>query len=283
MASGITIGGSEAAAAVGLDPYRSQVQLWAEKTDKLEPRDAGEAALWGTLLEPVVREQVREHGYEVGGVPSPISPHEGPAYMTGHLDGIVYREGRDSQTGVYEGKTCGPYVKGWDNGAAPPAYIVQVHHYMILTGLSWSLLACLVAGQKLELREIERDESLVQLILEAEGQFVEWCETDTPPPPDGSEATTEVIKRLYRNTTGEIIVLTNDDAIKVEELRKVKHSQKLIEQERDRLENELKMRLGTATAGVFNGEKLISWPEIVQNVKATEAHERHYRRFQVHG
>jgi putative phage-type endonuclease len=290
----ITIGGSEAAAAVGIDPHKSQVQLWAEKTGKLEPREAGEAALWGTLLEPVVREQVAERGYaieETHGVALLGGSH--PSWMTGHIDGYV---GTTERLGVYEGKTCGPWVKGWDDGGVPPPYIIQAHHYVIMAGLSWALIACLVAGQKLELREIERDDALCELIINLEGEFVDHCLNDTPPPPDGSPATTEVLKRLYADTNGEIITLTADDADKIEQLRKVKKSVKLAEEEQARLENELKARLGPAVAGVYEGRKIVSWSPVTSNrfdstackTEAPELYERFvressYRRFLTHG
>lgn len=54
------IGGSDAAAAVGLNPYKSQLELWLEKTGrdaelpKPDPNDTTEPIYWGTLLEPIV-------------------------------------------------------------------------------------------------------------------------------------------------------------------------------------------------------------------------------------
>lgn len=54
------IGGSDAAAAVGLSPYKSQLELWLEKTGRdaglvtPDPQDTKEPVYWGTLLEPIV-------------------------------------------------------------------------------------------------------------------------------------------------------------------------------------------------------------------------------------
>src|SRR5690606_13710999 len=53
---------SDAAAAVGLNPYKSQLELWMEKTGrdadlpKPDPKDTTEPVYWGTLLEPIVAE-----------------------------------------------------------------------------------------------------------------------------------------------------------------------------------------------------------------------------------
>ncbi|NLY64522.1 MAG: YqaJ viral recombinase family protein, partial [Alcaligenaceae bacterium] len=54
------IGSSDAAAAVGLNPYKSQLELWMEKTGrdaglpKPDPNDTSAPVYWGTLLEPIV-------------------------------------------------------------------------------------------------------------------------------------------------------------------------------------------------------------------------------------
>ena len=54
------IGSSDAAAAVGLNPYKSQLELWMEKTGrdaelpKPDPEDTTHPVYWGTLLEPIV-------------------------------------------------------------------------------------------------------------------------------------------------------------------------------------------------------------------------------------
>ena len=49
------IGGSDAAVACGISRYKSPVELWLEKTGQLPNQEAGEAAYWGTQLEPFVR------------------------------------------------------------------------------------------------------------------------------------------------------------------------------------------------------------------------------------
>src|SRR5690349_20262127 len=54
------IGSSDAAAAVGLNPNKSQLELWLEKTNhdanlpKPDPNDEASPMYWGTLLEPIV-------------------------------------------------------------------------------------------------------------------------------------------------------------------------------------------------------------------------------------
>ena len=51
------IGGSDAATVCGISRYKSPIELWMEKTDRMKPSEAGESAYWGTILESVVREE----------------------------------------------------------------------------------------------------------------------------------------------------------------------------------------------------------------------------------
>lgn len=62
------IGSSDAAASVGLHPYKSQLQLWMEKTGRAgslpqaDPNDDQSPMYWGTLLEPIVAAHYTRHG-----------------------------------------------------------------------------------------------------------------------------------------------------------------------------------------------------------------------------
>ena len=51
------IGGSDAAAVAGLNPWKSPMAVWLEKTGRVEPEEPGEAAYWGTVLEDVVAKE----------------------------------------------------------------------------------------------------------------------------------------------------------------------------------------------------------------------------------
>ena len=60
------IGGSDASVVCGISRYKSPVELWMEKTNQLQAQEAGEAAYWGTQLEPFVRaEFTKRTGIEV--------------------------------------------------------------------------------------------------------------------------------------------------------------------------------------------------------------------------
>ena len=276
----VTIGGSEIAAACGIDPHKSRVGLWAEKTGLIDPQPAGEAALWGTLLEPVVRAEVEARGYEIIPGPAVMTSTETP-WLLGHPDGFANIDGT---RGVYEGKTCGPFVKGWDDDGVPTAYVAQASTYMYLSDTPIALIACLVGGQRLELRTIPRDDELIALLLEAGQEFIGYCTRNEPPPPDGSDAATEVLKRLYPHAhAATAIELTADDMLVVGDLRRMKEARKETERQEAELEQKLKLKLGDAEYGVRDGQTVLRWQTIVQHRKASEARDIEFRRFSLGG
>lgn len=86
------IGGSDAAAAVGLSPYKSQLELWLEKTGrdaelpKPDPDDSTEPVYWGTLLEPIVAAAyTKQTGNRVRKV-NAVLQHPGIPFMLANLD-----------------------------------------------------------------------------------------------------------------------------------------------------------------------------------------------------
>ena len=53
------LGGSDSAAIVGVDPYRSALQVYAEKTDLIEPQEDNNILWWGRKLQPIVAQAYR--------------------------------------------------------------------------------------------------------------------------------------------------------------------------------------------------------------------------------
>lgn len=242
---GFTLGGSEAAAACGVDKYRARVALWAEKTGRLE-RQGSEAAEWGKLLEPVIAAELERRGYELVPAPADGFARTDLPWLTGHPDAFTELAG---EPGLVEIKTAGHYAGAeWSSEAgAPLAYLVQLHHYFALTGATRGLLACLVAGQRLELREVAVDEVALRRILELEEEFLGYLRRDEPPPPDGSSSAHETLLELYPTATrGEAVRLDEAGWRDYKRLRELREQADAIGRQTAELEQRLKARLGEA-------------------------------------
>ena len=122
------IGSSDAAAAVGLHPYKSPLQLWMEKTGrdshlpKVDPNDDHSPMYWGTLLEPIVAAHyTRRTGYRVRRLHAVLQhPVELPPFR-GHFP----TERKSPTCQDLNHPTRKPFATKWSNWCAAAA--LQVH------------------------------------------------------------------------------------------------------------------------------------------------------------
>ena len=117
------IGGSDASVICGINRYKSPVELWMEKTNQLQVQESGEAAYWGTQLEPFVRDEfTKRTGIEVS-KPSVILQSTEHSFMLANLDGIceVQNVGRC----IFEAKTASAYKTGEWEDTIPDEYILK--------------------------------------------------------------------------------------------------------------------------------------------------------------
>lgn len=194
------IGGSDAAAAVGLSPYKSQLELWMEKTGrdadlpKPDPKDTTEPVYWGTLLEPIVAASyTQQTGRKVRKVNAVLQHPQFP-FMLANLDREVVGS---PLVQLLECKTAGEFgSRLWRDGV--PEYVqVQAHHQLAVTGKQAVDVAVLLCGQRLEVHRIERDDDLISRLIALEAKFWEYVTSDTPPPADGSESAERALRVLY--------------------------------------------------------------------------------------
>ncbi|HEX7933054.1 MAG TPA: YqaJ viral recombinase family protein [Paraburkholderia sp.] len=201
------IGGSDAAAAVGLNPYQSMLELWLTKTGrdanlpKPDEDDTTEPVYWGTLLEPIVAASyTKQTGNRVRRV-NAVLQHPGIPWMLANVDREVVGN-RSVQ--LLECKTAGEFgARLWRDGV--PEYVtLQVQHQLAVTGKQAADVAVLLCGQKLDVHRIERDDALIARLIELEAAFWRYVETDTPPPADGSESADRALRCLYPGTGGTV-------------------------------------------------------------------------------
>ncbi|KAE8760834.1 endonuclease [Paraburkholderia madseniana] len=201
------IGGSDAAAAVGLNPYMSSLELWLIKTGRdanlarPDPDDTTEPVYWGTLLEPIVAASyTKQTGNKVRRI-NAVLQHPTVPFMLANVDREVVGN-RDMQ--LLECKTAGEFgARLWRDGV--PEYVqLQVQHQLAVTGKQAADVAVLICGQKLEVHRIVRDDGLIARLIELEVAFWQYVETDTPPPADGSESADRALRCLYPGAGGTV-------------------------------------------------------------------------------
>lgn len=192
------IGGSDVSAIMGLNPYRSALSIYMDKVGAV-PVDASEMseqAYWGTVLEePIARRFAELHPELTVRRNNNILINSDYPFAIANID----REIRDgNETYGLEIKTVGiRSAKFWEDNDVPLAYVLQVSHYMLVTGWQKFIIAALVGGQKYIERTVERDEDIIQTLVAREREFWQMVQDQTPPEADGSVNYAEILKSMY--------------------------------------------------------------------------------------
>lgn len=134
------IGGSDAAAILGISPFKTNVDLWLEKTGQKEPDDISneEKVKYGHDAEDSIRKLfILDHPeYELFHNEFMILRSNKYPFLQASLDGEL-TEIATGRKGIYEGKTTEIMNKRmlneW-NGQVPIYYYVQCLQYLIVTG-----------------------------------------------------------------------------------------------------------------------------------------------------
>ncbi|MFZ3119989.1 MAG: YqaJ viral recombinase family protein [Variovorax sp.] len=257
------IGSSDAAAAVGLNPYKSQLELWMEKTGrdatlpKVDPRDETSPMYWGTLLEPIVAAHyTRRTGNKVRRI-NAVLQHPAEPWMLANLDREVVGA-PDVQ--ILECKTAGMNgARLWKEGV--PEYVqLQVMHQLAVTGKQAADVAVLICGQELQVHRIERDEEMIAGLIELERKFWLHVEQDQAPSADGSDSAAIALRALYPTDSGQSIDLSGDlemsqafwDLLGVRQVLEIKVALEA------QLKHRIQQRMGDASRAIF-GAGEVSW------------------------
>lgn len=140
------IGGSDASAIIGMNPYKTNIELWEEKTGKKEAEDISEKEYvkYGTYAEEYLRELFKLDfpEYDVRHEENTIIKHPIYPFLFASLDGqLVNKE--TGEKGILEIKTTNILQsiqkEKWKN-SVPQNYYIQVLHYLNVTGYTFAIL-----------------------------------------------------------------------------------------------------------------------------------------------
>lgn len=256
------LGGSDAAAAFGLDPYRSSYALWLEKTGRWGEDDAGEAAEWGTRLEPFVIRRYADAHPDVAVIPAPgiLRSKSHPVLLANPDRFAIPASG---VVEVLEAKAPGLRMAvHWPEGELPDHYVVQVMHYLAVTGAPRAQVCALIGGQNYIERTVERDEETIGILQE---QLSAWWTrhvvNDEPPAMDGTDRTADILGRLYKVDPDSIAELPGEALNLLEDLKVVKARESEISDERGLIENQLRELMGPMEVGLLDGRTAVTFKQ----------------------
>ncbi len=229
------IGGSDAGAICGVNPYSSAMKVFKDKTSGETEEQDNEAVRIGHDLEDYVSQRFTEAtGLKVRKSNFMYRSKEHP-FMIADVDRLVVGE----DAGL-ECKTASAYnADKWADGNIPLHYVMQCCHYMAVTGKRTWYIAAVILGREFTYRKLECDDALIGRLVAIEDNF--WNSYVVPgviPPPDGSKACDEVIGQYFpaarKGSTARLVGF--DEKLKrreeiVRHISELQEEQKQIEQE----------------------------------------------------
>lgn len=257
------IGSSDAAAAVGLNPYKSQLELWMEKTGrdadlpKPDPTDTTAPVYWGTLLEPIVAASyTQQTGRKVRKV-NAVLQHPDRPWMLANIDREVVGV---SDVQILECKTAGEFgARHWRDGV--PEYVqLQVQHQLAVTGKQAADVAVLLCGQQLKVHRIERDDELIAKLMLLQERFWHYVTTDTQPPVDGSDSAATALQYLYPRDSGQELDFSQDSQMSAlfTNLQDARFQADKYKQVEEQYKQQIQQAMGDASKATFETGS-ISW------------------------
>lgn len=260
------IGASDISAVLGMNPWKTPLQLWAEKTGRVPTPDLSdnEPAEWGRRLERVVSAKFAEkNGVKLIAYKKRFV-HPTYEFLSCELDNII--AGTDE---IVEIKTCNASAyKEWkDKDSIPQHYVVQVMMQLGLSQRKVGHIAVLCGGQKYLEKKVLFDQAMYDTIVERAVAF--WKMVQDRVQPEAVADDNETILNLFP-TSNEVMQSIESLNSAIAHLQEVKMHIKGLEDEKAAIEASLKQIIGEA-AGVKTSQYVVTWKEQSRAVVDTAA------------
>lgn len=284
------IGGSDVAAILNLNKFKTALDIYEDKISTEEPKDQqSEAAYFGTILEDVVaKEFSKRTGLKVQRVNTMLRSGVGD-WMIANIDRAVinpdiagrvsvYDEQRQAETGrmistnwILECKTANQFMAdSWGesqeaeivNGAVvtehkiPIYYETQVQWYLAVTGCEVCFVAVLLGGQDFRIYAVKRDEDVIKALKEHCSVF--WHENVLKRIPPQAQSMKDV-EKLFPKDNGDLVEATNEQAADIGELRTLAERIKELTDQQSVVKSRLIASLGENTGLMIGGEKACTY------------------------
>lgn len=250
------LGGSDIASIVGLSPWRSKWELWAEKTGRIEHEDIGHrpAVEWGNRLEPVVGDKFADEHPELNVYPATCM-YRGikQPWMQASLDYEL--EDADGRRGVLEIKTTSARnARDWKDGV-PPHYLAQVMWYLLVTGRQYAWVAVLIGGNDYREYFVEPDPEDMALLLAEAVNFWELVVNGIEP--EENEARDRYLAELFSDNE-QWMTADDDTARLIDAYVTAQDELRIAKDQVSELGTQIKKKIENAT-GVISNTHTVRW------------------------
>lgn len=247
------IGGSDVAGILHLSKYVTELDVYLQKIGEAQPTPDNDAMLFGRLLEPVLLKHYEKiSGQQLIEERATLRMRSKEhAFMIANLDGLT-QSGR-----IVEIKTARS-SDGWGETGTdeiPDLYLTQVQHYMAVGEAEIADVAVLIGGSDFRIYTVERDDALIDLLVEKEKEFWNRVISRTPPEPFNSAD----LMKLYPKSLSSAVEATPDMLEKIAILSEINGQIKSLEELSEIKKDEIKKIIGETSGITMDGKPLVTW------------------------
>lgn len=253
------IGGSDASVVLNINPFRTPLHLFYDKRPDLapvvakesEPDEENASLKWGSYLEdPICDAYSDKTGYKLIRQNQMLRSEKNP-FMIANLDRRIV--GEDRRIGFEAKSDAFGYGWGPDGSDEIPPYImVQVQHYLAVTGWDEFHLGCLIGNRDFRTYRIMPIEDIMVQLIDAERDFWDRVQAGVAPEMHYEHrATTALLKQLYPGTNGSVIRLPDIAQAYADAMKDASDQRKMFDDVVQGCKNRIAMLLGEASAGVL--------------------------------
>ncbi|ANQ64124.1 YqaJ viral recombinase family protein [Staphylococcus equorum] len=263
-----SIGGSDCGTILGMNNYESPFTLWQKKlwaddyeediSDKIQIKFGNyNEQFVAKLFEEKTGKKLRKH--------NKMMYHKDYDFISANVDRVVIGE-----NALLECKTTSEFLKDkWKDENVPASYMAQCYHYMAVTGVEVVYIAVLFGNSEFHYETIERDEEIINDIINAEVEFWnEYIVKGQRPPADDSEVTSKALNNFWKNTRPEVVNFDEEKTALFKGILAIKEQQKELDKQLKGHQNQLKELLGENEFGEVSDYKA-SWKK--QNRESFDA------------
>lgn len=251
------IGGSDALAVLGLDPWKTRMHVYLDKTgDERAEQEQTDRMRWGQLEEAPIAEWFTERtGIKVRRCG--LMMHESRPWQRVSVDRLT------SDGGVLEIKNTNYHRRGeWEDALGEivaDGAEAQGQHALAVTGMPHVWFAACVGGEPPVFRRIERHEAFIASLTEAEEEFWALVEARTAPALEG-RASADLISRMYPAAdSGKSVELSAGHVALLREYLKELRNESAARVRKAEIKAQVTAVMGDAAFATSDGEPAARW------------------------
>ena len=258
------LGGSDAAAILGVSPWKSPLMLYKEKIGEhvkevtpAKQKIFNRGKRWEPVVVEMLIDELKDRGHDVRVIDrnnrfSDLE-HE---FLAAEIDLELLIDG---ETVNGEMKTVHPFAtKDWgeqDTDEIPIYYTAQILHGQMVTRRNKTIVAALIGADDLRVHTVDRDDEMINVIRAKELEFWERVQNRQAPEP----VSIEDIKLMYAKDSGSIIDASFEILNLCEAAKIIKQNIKIQETNLTEILTEIKLGMSDSSVLIHNGKQLATW------------------------